>query len=145
MENGAIIGNLRPQAFHDPRTEMLKHLLWCLLSAGILIGIFIQMNLTEIIQKTDITKMNSFRISILCFSVVLVISIYLFMVTTRGPDRHFQMQARHPIAAYTMTAFAVILLISTLILTLDLLKFIGIVFYFSFWIFFFNLLFLLKF
>jgi len=145
MENGPLIGHRPPQAFVDPRNEMLKHLMWCIISAALMIFISFKFDLVNKCKMNHLSKKNAFRFSVMTFAFVAITGVYLYFGTIPGPDRPQQMIKNHPVLAYSMSAAAVMLLISTLILFLDILGPIGIAFYAGFWIFIFNMIFLLPF
>ena len=124
----------------------LRRALWALMTGTGLILISWQMNIINRFKKGNFTQKNSFRFCIIMMIVLICFASYLLYNTRKYPiaERSSIMTHEFPIAAYSMTASALFVLIGTFILFTDLLEAFGILFYICFWGFFFNILFVLA-
>ena len=137
----------QPQAFkNDDKMEFkLKRIMW-VLASGFVMGliIFMTKGYTKFMNEKFYQK-NSFRFCIIMFLVIVVISIYLILTTSKEGDRAQNMLREHPIGSYSMTGAAVLLLIYSFLFSTEIFGAIGIMFFIAFWAFFFNVILILPF
>lgn len=138
--------NQQPRAFTDEKRKelWLKNIIWCVMTGCGLFLIGWQMKIIQRFKRGNFLEKNSFRFCVIMFFLFIIIAFYLILVTKNigpGQDRAHIMQRDYPIAAYSMTALALILIVGSFIFSTDLLGALGILFFFCFWGFFINAIF----
>ena len=139
----------RPRVIDDKRRRdfWMRNILWCLVTG---VGLFLigwQMNIVSRFKRRNFIQKNSFRFCVIMFFLFIIVASYLLFVTKKlspGEDRARTMQRDYPIAAYSMTALSLILIVGSFIFFTDILGAFGILFFFCFWGFFINFIFVIS-
>lgn len=88
---------------------------------------------------------NSFRFIVIMLILVMCLATYLILSTDKKEkNKAQQMIDQHPVAAYSMTACALLLIVYSFIFSLELMNIIGVVFFMAFWVMFYHLLFVIA-
>lgn len=138
-----------PAAFGGDRDKLmmkLLHGLW--FAAALTVDAFclgFNGNYKRFVQEKFYQR-NSFRFMVLMIVLVACLSLFLIF-GTKGADKSKMAQAmldQHPVAAYTMTACALLLIVYSFIFSTDLMGVLGILFFAAFWVMFYHVLFVLT-
>lgn len=139
----------QPRVFDDRKRKefLLRNILWCLITGSGLFLISWQMHIIRRFKKGNYIEKNSFRFCVIILFLLIIVGAYLAFVTkstSPDEDRSHVMHRDYPIAAYSLTALALIMIVGSFILFTDILGAFGILFFFCFWGFFFNFIFVLS-
>lgn len=133
-----------PNAFSKDEfnQQFLRTICWVLIFgiSGFMIAHYT--HFLSFLKKDVLLKKNSVRFSILCGIIFIICVVYLLLTTSHEGDRAVNMQMEHPIAAYTMTAMLLMLAITSFLIFVDIIGPLGIFFFFCFWGFLFNIIFI---
>lgn len=129
------------------REFWMRNILWCLITGAGLFLIGWQMHIVTRFQRRNFIQKNSFRFCVIMFFLFIIVACYLLFKTKTphpGEDRARTMQRDYPIAAYSMTALSLILIVGSFIFFTDILGAFGILYFFCFWGFLINFIFVIS-
>lgn len=139
---------VRPKRSDQQKEFYIRRVIWSLITGICLFLIGWKMHIGRRFSRGNYLQKNSFRFCVIMLIIFVILATFLVVMTWKhapGEDVARKMQAEYPIAAYTMTAIALFLIVGTFLFFTDLLKAFGILFFFAFWGFFFNIIFVFSF
>jgi hypothetical protein len=125
------------------RLDLAKRILWIVGTAVALYFFETQGHVRQKFVERRFTQRNSVRLFALTFFVFVLIGTYLVCKTDpEHEDRAAQMFNEFPVAAYSMTAAALLMLLSSFQICTGLVGALGVVMFVAIWGFVLNLVFL---
>ncbi|EAY17555.1 hypothetical protein TVAG_453830 [Trichomonas vaginalis G3] len=124
-----------------PLEERLRRVTYMIVAACLIGFLIPTTKIFSTFKSANCTEKNSFRFGVLCTIIFLILAVYIY-IRTWGihENRSERMMKDHPIPAFSMTFAFLFALFSFFFLFLDVMGFLGAIFYFAICVFLYNAL-----